>query len=378
MIKFNKNTLIVFVVAFILMFISSTFSYAQEHGEEEAKKLGITFPISELGNCSSFSACKAYCDVESNRDQCISFAKKKGFYKGPPSGINEGIIKNAQSELGCDSEASCRVICEKEENAEKCSDFASKHGLGGGSRGKSGDKVVLQKAKEILGCDSEATCKSVCENPANQEKCSNFAKATGLGGGIKRVGPGGCNSEESCRAFCEKNMDECRKFGGPPEGHDGGRRGPGGCNSEESCMAYCQSHPEECGSQGGQGPAEFQERFCKENPDKCSGGTFGEGGQRMSPEDFCRQNPDKCRGGEGFSAPSGNFNRPPEEYRRSSDTTYSTPAYEGAGETKTGETQYPTPSYETPSYTTPPTNTEVKGISTATGLLQQFLNWLGF
>lgn len=325
-----------FTIAFILAFFSAALAHA-EGDEEIVRKHGISFPIVELGNCGSISECKAFCDSEANRDACMSFAKQKGFYKEPQR--DDAILNEAKAELGCDSESSCRVVCEAEENREKCSSFAQKHGLGG-PRGKPGDRNILNKAKEILGCDSEESCRAVCENPDNQEKCSNFAKATGLGGGMRRVGPGGCNSEESCKAFCEQNMDECRKFGGgAPAGSDAGRRGPGGCDSEESCRVYCESNPEECGRQGGPGPQDFQERFCRENPDKCSGG-------RSGPE--------------GFSGP------PQSEYeQRSPDQPPAEPI------------EYPTPSYQTPPTETSGTSgREVRGISTGSGLLQQILDWL--
>lgn len=86
---------------------------------------------------------------------------------------------------------------------------------------------MMEECFKEEGCDSESSCRAVCGQEANQEKCSRFAQETGLGGGVRRVGPGGCNSEASCRAFCESNPEECRKFGGPPEGAGGGRRGPG-------------------------------------------------------------------------------------------------------------------------------------------------------
>lgn len=216
---------------------------AQE--EEVAKKYGITFPIAELGNCGSISACKSYCDNTENIDKCISFAKAKGFDKevGAP---NQDVLSSAQSELGCNSEGSCRTICEKEENFDRCSSFAQKHNLGS-PRGNPGDRKVLNKARDLLGCDSESSCRAVCEQEANQQRCSEFASQSGLGGGIRKVGPGGCNSEASCRAFCEGNPAECEKFGGgPPAGRESNRRGPGGCNSEESCRAYCEKNPEEC------------------------------------------------------------------------------------------------------------------------------------
>lgn len=188
---------------------------------------GVTFPVAELGNCENVTACKAYCSVEANRDTCTSFAKKKGFYKEPKQ-PDSTILQSAKSELGCDSETSCRTICEQDANRDKCSSFAQKHGLGGPPPKDAGSKEIIQKAQEILGCSSETSCRAICEQEENREKCSNFASQTGLGGGIKRVGPGGCTSEESCRTFCETNREACMKFGEqnrpsgvPPQGFEG-------------------------------------------------------------------------------------------------------------------------------------------------------------
>lgn len=304
---------LVLFIATLVFVIGAGSVFAQENEEQIAKQYGITFPIAELGNCANFSACKSYCDKEVNQDTCISFAKKKGFYKdGGPQGKSTAIIKAAKSELGCDSESACRTICEKEENIEKCSAFAKKHNLGE-PRQNPGDRQILDKAKEILGCDSESSCRLVCEKPENQEKCSEFAKQTGLGGGIHQVGPGGCNSEESCRAYCQTHMDECRQFGGGENQgqQEQSRQGPGGCNSEESCNVYCKSHPEECGGLNGSGEQEVQENFCKENPDKCN--QERNGPSNMNPEEFCRQNPDKCKPQDANSQYEGANQKPPDD-----------------------------------------------------------------
>ena len=357
MIKLTKRSLLAFFISFVLMLISASISHAQESGEEEAKKLGISFPIVELGNCGSLSACKAFCDNEANRDKCRSFAQKKGIKTDNRGPKDSKVLESARSELGCDSETSCRAVCEQEVNRDKCASFGQKHGLGGPRGGGPGDKNVLNKAKETLGCDSEASCKSVCENPANQEKCNNFAKATGLGGGIRRVGPGGCNSEESCKAFCENNEDECRKFGGAPEGAGSDRRGPDGCNSEESCRKICESNPEKCQGFGGQGPRDM-ESFCSENPDKCSGDRFsGSGGDKSGPN----------RGSEDFGRPPEGFDRRGPDGSR----PYVMPP-EGFTNPQTGQPEYdpmPQPSGNEGS------GDSVRGINTQRGLLQQVLDW---
>ena len=290
----------IFSVFFALGFLAvfAGYAFAQEDPDETARKRGITFPISELGNCSSFAECKTYCDLEANRDACVSFAKKKGFYKEEQR-PNSEILQSAKVELGCDSEQTCRVICEQETNIERCQAFAQKHGLEG-PRGKPGDQKVLQKAREILGCDSESSCRAVCEQETNQEKCSRFAQETGLGGGVRRVGPGGCNSEESC-------------------------------------IRYCEANPAECG--GGQGPR---------------GGDEFEGRSQESGFD---------RRGEGYPTPDYSG---AEQYREGG-----TEGPISTGETRTEETR--SLGGESGGFTTQ----EVRGASTAVGLLKRVIDWLG-
>ena len=41
----------------------------------------ITFPISELDNCTSVENCKVFCDQPTSMNACMSFAEKKGLMK---------------------------------------------------------------------------------------------------------------------------------------------------------------------------------------------------------------------------------------------------------------------------------------------------------
>lgn len=281
----------ILLVLMLLFALGAGVVFAQENPEEMARKYNIQFPIAELGSCASFSACKAYCDNEANQDTCVAFAKKKGFYQEAPRGNSTAL---------------------------------------------------LQEAKRELGCDSESSCRAVCENPQNQQKCSEFAKQTGLGGGVRQVGPGGCNSEESCRAYCESHRDECMKFGGQsPQSSNTDRKGPGGCDSEESCRTYCQSHPEECGGQGNSGPQEEREKFCQDNPDKCAQGQNGP--SNMNPEEFCRQNPDKCQPPtDSYRQDTGSYQEQPDhdanqyQYQRPPEN-YTSPDQSAETNTQTGQ-----------------------------------------
>lgn len=235
-------------LAILLVIFGSSVVYA-ETPEQIAKKHGIAFPIAELGGCVDYSSCHTFCEDPVNSGQCIDFAKKKGFYK--EEGIQEksSVIVSAKTELGCDSESSCRELCGNQNNWEKCGEFAKKHRISGGHTEDPKKAEILEKAKVELGCTSYEACMSFCHEEANRQKCSDFAKKSGLRGGEHNVGPGGCNSEETCRAFCSdpNNFQECWKFGRGSGGSSGGGfHGPGGCNSEESCQKHCEKNPQDC------------------------------------------------------------------------------------------------------------------------------------
>lgn len=339
--KITKTAWIAFFIALVATFVMASVSHAQsvDNPEEVAKKYNVTFPISELGGCQDYAACRTFCEDPLNSTTCINYAKSKGFYKEEQVDATKGeILEKAKQALGCDSYESCKTFCQISSNFEKCDSFAKQNNLAGGHVNNPEEKRILEKAKEILGCDSPATCASFCSDDANRAKCSEFAKETGLRGGERPVGPGGCTSEATCKAFCSdpQNYSVCSGFASS----SGGKfQGPGGCNSEESCRSYCKDHESECrafgGSGGGPRPeydpqemcnrtpncswsnntctcssggggggeeerkrAEEYAKICRENPARCTPGGVG-GYERIEDraefEKYCSQNPEKCR-----------------------------------------------------------------------------------
>lgn len=380
--KYFLNILASFLFCFFVASFFIKIGYAQETPETKTKKYGVTFPVTELGNCASVSECRTYCEDQTHKDACVTFAKKKGFYQETEiDPKRETLMQAAKTELGCSSEQSCKEMCRLETNFEKCRAFAEKNGLESGPKNP-GDKKIMEKAKEILGCDSPESCKAICEQEANREKCSEFAKQTGLEGGKKRVGPGGCNSEDSCKEYCEKNPEECKKFGGGPSSEDKNRKGPGGCDSEESCKKYCDEHPDECKNEnrekgkdngpregkfaqpgpGGCDSEESCKKYCEEHPNECGNkdrqnnpGIEQRNGP--PPEDYCRTHPDECRRKEmkiEDRQPNENRPSPPEDRRGEDKLPEINPANEG--ERPPGE--------------------EVKGISTEISFFTHIMNYL--
>lgn len=177
--------------------------------QEIAKKYGITFPIAELGNCTSVTSCKTFCDDPKNHQSCTNFAKKHKLSSDSSKTSQKSddeILKLAKVELGCTSHDACMDFCEREENMEKCIDFAARHNL---MEDASQMKQRMTTVKNLLGCGSMKSCMDFCNNPTNMQKCMEVFKQAGFPVEASYSGPGGCNSEESCRLYCEKNPKEC-------------------------------------------------------------------------------------------------------------------------------------------------------------------------
>ncbi len=239
---------------------------ASDDDEQEARKLGITFPIKELGNCANVNACKAYCEVEANRQACTDFAAEKGIgdYKK-----HQNLLAEAKARLGCDSFESCRNFCEQPENQAKCQELAEKYEP---EEFKARKQEMIQRAKEFLGCDSYESCRHFCENEANREKCSSFTEQHApaeikdrmqrirqdVTERFKQAGLP-CDSFESCKNYCQDpaNRDKCQ-FGGSGGGQGVERyeikyEENSSCKTEEECKRWCEQNPDKCPGYKGSG-----------------------------------------------------------------------------------------------------------------------------
>lgn len=244
----NKGIKIFIIILVCLVFWSGVkLVVAQEATGSVAEKYGVKYPITELGNCANIGECREFCDDPINSTTCVEYGKQKGFYdEDKLSQAKETALRNAKSSLGCDSEVSCRSFCQQPSNFTRCSNFARRYDIGGGYVESLRETQVVNKAQEVLGCNSASNCKSFCDEEANRSKCTQFARQVGLRGGEVKVGPGGCTTEQTCKTFCAdpNNFRVCQGFVAAL-----GRefRGAGGCNSEESCKTYCERNPKECG-----------------------------------------------------------------------------------------------------------------------------------
>ena len=293
---------IVFCLFFFLSIFYIQAVFAQENPEDNVRKYNITFPVEVLGGCASIATCRTYCEDVVHAESCINFAKSKGFYKEEQLNNHQSeLLEKAKGELGCDSPDSCRALCHQESNFEKCGSFAKKYNISGGHTENPTEQRFLEKAKQILGCDSPQSCKTFCEDETHRTQCTEFAKEVGLRGGEHFVGPGGCTSPETCQSFCGNpdNFQICASFSS--HGNNEKFSGPGGCNSEESCRAYCEKNPQECRHTGEGVSSQViynKEEMCNRTP-QCSWENntcqCGFNGGIEEYAKFCRDNPEKCK-----------------------------------------------------------------------------------
>ena len=272
-----------FVFLFIAILLFAKMAFAQS---TTSSAVNITFPIAELGNCTSAQDCKTYCDDPTHLDACIAYAKEKGFYKESELDTNQqAILSDAETTFGCTSLASCRAYCQDTSHQDACSAFAQKHNLQGGKQET--NNKTLEQAKIAFGCNSVESCKAFCDQEANHATCESFAKAHDLHS-TKTVGPGGCTSEESCKVFCSNpnNFQTCSNFMQTKVGSSSGEHtftGPGGCTSEQSCRSFCSQNP----------------TACHLNPEGHEAAMSATAAARieenMQKRDDCREHPERCR-----------------------------------------------------------------------------------
>jgi len=187
-----------------------------------AQESTITFPVAELGNCTSKSECHAYCDNLANIKKCVAFAESHGLMSAEEARqAREFERLGGKGPGGCTSKDSCESFCEKPGNMRQCLDFAKKSGMMNAEELQEAEKVAayLDKGGTMPGeCRGEKECRAYCEDGAHAEECVAFATKAGF--------------------MSEKEAEMFKKTGG---------KGPGGCKGR-ACESYCQdeSHREAC------------------------------------------------------------------------------------------------------------------------------------
>lgn len=147
--------------------------------EEKAKELIET--QGGPGGCSTFGECEAFCDNPSNQEACFAFAEENGLFRNAAEAEKIKRILKDGGPGGCRGEKECQNFCENEANFEVCIAFAEKEGFLPPEeleRAKKGIKALKEGGP--LGCKTKELCETVCQDPANQEVCFNWAKNNGL------------------------------------------------------------------------------------------------------------------------------------------------------------------------------------------------------
>lgn len=170
----------------------------------------LTFPIPELGNCGSASACRAYCELPANHVACSQFASSHGLSLGQRY---RDLLKYAASQLGCTDLASCKTLCELPENHAKCQAFVSKFGPAEIRSRVAAAEGRLTQLEQSLGCTSPATCSQLCQNPANHDQCRSAIQGVGSPSGtlmyIRETLHANCTGDDDCRQWCQNHPDLC-------------------------------------------------------------------------------------------------------------------------------------------------------------------------
>lgn len=273
--KFKLCLFLAFISLFL--FVAVAGARAEDATRSGIQKYNISFPIVELGNCASFAECRTYCEDPVNRNSCIDFAKKKGFYK-----IDE-ITNQAKKEIGCTSYESCRQFCAEQENFDRCNSFVRKHNFGGGYGEDPENKDILEKAKKVLQCNSYQSCKNLCSSEDNKDRCEYFAKQAGLRAGIKpQISSVQSSLEQICKktANCKWKEDKCHCSAA------------GGLGRFGDVDEYCQKHPDICKNLD---LSKIKEEYCQKFPEKCRIATASaDFFYKDEVEKICKAYPEKC------------------------------------------------------------------------------------
>ena len=270
-IRFPKAILVLTAIIAVLLTVFATRAFAQESATGSAEGTAIVFPIADLGQCTDLAGCMDYCEDPINYNSCADYARQNGFYEDDPTTYaDEEFWQETQAQLGCNSAEVCFNFCSDPVNHQACDTFAGNNELPGGYTDDPDRPEYLEIAEDVLGCNSAASCRTVCDDPSNQQRCTDFADEAGLLGGTHTEGPGGCQTTQTCQAYCSdpNNFGECSTFAGT----GGNFTGPGGCTDTESCHTYCDNNPDECRSYAPGANGAYVPESCPQNQ------FFGPGG----------------------------------------------------------------------------------------------------
>jgi hypothetical protein len=249
-------------IAVSALFVVGATVFAEHEGP-------VTFPIADLGNCESKSACREYCDDPANVEVCVNFAEGHKLISSSEAAQGRKFARLAEGPGGCKSPIECRKYCEDATHIDECVAFAEQHGLMEKrelDEARNIRQALLRGAKLPGDCKNKTACEAYCKAEQHAEECVAFAEVAGFidkneADLVRKTGgrgPGDCRGKEQCEVYCheEANFAECLAFAeqhnliSPDEAERArktGGKGPGGCRGRE-CESYCKTeeHAEEC------------------------------------------------------------------------------------------------------------------------------------
>lgn len=245
--RFRNKVLILVLTSGFLLLISTLLVHAQE---------AFVGP----GGCTTKEECRAYCDEDVNKEECLTFAVNNDLMSQEEADRARKFL-NETGPGGCKGEE-CRTYCEDVSHREECLNFAVEKGFIGREEAERMRKFAAIESEGGPGGCKREECSAYCEDESHHEECFKFAKEKGL-----------IDEEEIEKFEVGLKIKEKIKSSG----------GPGGCTSERECHQYCSdaSHIEEC--------AVFGAEHTGKSPDEV----------RRMIEEF-KNNKDGFRGPEGF------------------------------------------------------------------------------
>ncbi len=242
----------------------------------------ITYPIPQLGDCSTRDDCRKYCDQVANMQSCIVFGENHGLitqnqansFLGLAKDISNGKVHTPED---CKNAQSCKEVCEHSASATviaQCVKLGEETGTISKSDAARAQAFLqlLQQGKTPGGCTSKDACEAYCQDSAHAQACmAFFLEMENLIPGSEKTAeekqqlesmdkfeallqqgktPGGCTDKNSCQTYCQNqsHFQECADFAkamgfvNPEQAQkleQSGGKGPGGCDSEDSCAAFC-------------------------------------------------------------------------------------------------------------------------------------------
>src|SRR3989344_2759663 len=140
----------------------------------------ITYPVADLGSCTSYEDCKTYCSVSANYATCITYAQKIGLEVEIPDDKKAifSVMQKGESPGQCKDEASCRNYCEDIDHLEECVNFVEKFNLAGADELKEMRKMADVKKAGVAfpgNCKTKESCLKYCDNSDNAVVCMEFS-----------------------------------------------------------------------------------------------------------------------------------------------------------------------------------------------------------